>query len=142
MKKLFIIAALAAICLTGVFAQESSTNQQEYKKPYQESPLYYRNVTVYKVLDHKDAYIVMYQKGHRDVGNIAIPKKWYKEHPNKLLFRPLPSGMTPYMTVITKDGTFNKVILTMPVSRAASVWGAADSNIQVDKDKDTLDIVY
>ena len=84
----------------------------------------------------------MYAKGHREVGSITIPKKWYKESPKKLSFRNLSKGMTPYMTVLYREGNFDKVILTMPLSRGNSYWGVADSNAQVDADKDTLDIVY
>lgn len=129
-----------------ITAQESADNpERQYKNEFQESVMTYKNVTVYKVLDQKDAYIVMYAKGHRDVGNVTIPKKWYKgdkDNPKKLAFRKLSTGMSPYMTVLYRDGDFDQVILTMPVSRADPAWGVADSNAQVDADKDTLDIVY
>ena len=46
------------------------------------------------------------------------------------------------MTVLYRNGEFEQVILTMPVSRADSAWGVADSNVQVNADKDTFDIVY
>ena len=102
----------------------------------------YKNVTVYRVLDQKDAYIVMYAKGHREVGNVVVPKKWYKSSPRKLAFRKLSTGMSPYMTVLYRNGEFEQVILTMPINRADSAWGVADSNVQVNADKDTFDIVY
>lgn len=128
---------MSAFCIMPLSALE-----REYKNPYQESNLTYKNVTVYKVLDQKDAYIVLYAKGHREIGNVSIPKKWYTESPKKLFFRPLTKGLGPYMSVFYDEGNFKKVILTMPTSRASSVWGVADSNVQVDADKDTLDIVY
>ncbi len=139
MKKFGIISAiLLAITLCTISAVE-----QEYKYEFKESKLSYHNVTVYKVLDHKQAYIVMYAKGHRDVGNITIPKKWYNEKPAKLTFRALPKGMTPYMTVIKKEGSFDRVILTMPTDKANLAWGVADSSVTVnDADKDSFDIVY
>lgn len=138
MKRFFIISALLLVAsLFNVSAEE-----REYKYEFQESNLTYKNVIVYKVLDHKDAYVVMYAKGHREVGNVTIPKKWYKESPHKLAFRPLPAGMSPYMTVLYKSGEFSQVILTMPVNRGDSTWGIADSNVQVDANKDTFDIVY
>ncbi len=141
MKKAILFSAVlflvSAICISTAAAEE-----KQYKYPYQESALSYRNVTVYKVLDQKDAYVVMHQKGHREIGNVVIPKKWYKEQPKKLAFRALSKGMTPYMTVIYRDGKFDQVILTMPTSRADSSWGVADSNVQVNADTDTLDIVY
>lgn len=139
MKKCGLISAiLLAITLCTVSAVE-----REYKYEFQESKLSYHNVTVYKVLDHKQAYVVMYAKGHRDVGTVTIPKKWYKENPSKLDFRLLPKGMTPYMTIVKKEGSFDHVILTMPISRAHEAWGVADSNVVIDDaDKDTLEIEY
>jgi hypothetical protein len=147
MKKSLFAALMTALLLTGaVFTVTADENQNKaepvYKYPFQESNMSYRNVTVYKVLDQKDAYIVMYAKGHREVGNIAIPKRWYKEKPRKLAFRSLSTGMSPYMTVFYRGGEFDQVVLTMPVSRADPVWGVADSNVQVDASKDTFDIVY
>ncbi len=151
MKKQVIIGLISAVLFGGIVfnaaAQESADSksnktERTYKNEFNESEISYRNVTVYKVLDHKDAYIVMYAKGHREVGNVAIPKKWYKESPRKLGFRKLSVGMTPYMTVFYRNGNFDQVVLTMPVSRADSAWGVADSNVQVDASKDTFDIVY
>ena len=46
------------------------------------------------------------------------------------------------MTVLYKSGEFSQVILTMPVNRGNPAWGIADSNVQVDANKDTFDIVY
>ncbi|MCH5288371.1 MAG: hypothetical protein J1E32_00480 [Treponema sp.] len=139
MKKFCIVSALLlAVSLCMVSAVES-----DYKYEFQESKLVYHNVTVYKVLDHRQAYVVMYAKGHGDVGNVTIPKKWYKASPSKLYFRQLPKGMTPYMTIVNRDGAFDHVILTMPTSRANTAWGVADSNVVIDDaDKDTLEIVY
>ena len=139
MKKFGVVSAiLLAITLFTVSAVE-----QEYRYEFKESKISYHNVTVYKVLDHKQAYIVMYAKGHRDVGNITIPKKWYNEKPSKLSFRALPKGMTPFMTVIKKEGSFDRVILTMPTDKSNLAWGVADSSVTVeDADKDTFDIVY
>ena len=139
MKKFGLISViLFALTLSAISAVET-----EYKYEFQESKLSYHNVTVYKVLDQKEAYIVMYAKGHRDVGSVTIPKKWYNENPAKLSFRVLPKGMSPYMTVIKKEGSFDRVILTMPVDRANSAWGVADTGATVDDaDKDTLEIQY
>jgi len=147
MKKSIFAAVISTILLVGAVSFVSAQEDQKkaepvYKYPYQESQMSYRNVTVYKVLDQKDAYIVMYAKGHREVGNVSIPKKWYKESPRKLAFRKLSTGMSPYMTVFYRGGEFDQVVLTMPVSRADPVWGVADSNAQVNADKDTFDIVY
>ena len=146
MKKSLIISALlfAAFAFSS-FAQESKS-EREYKYPFTEAGISYHNVTVYKVLDHKDAYVVMYAKGHSSVGTVTIPKAWYSTDGNKsakLSFRPLPKGMAPWMTVIKKEGNFNHVMLTMPTSRSHAAWGVADSSVTVDDaNKETLEIAY
>ena len=143
MKKLFILSAL--LC-AGVLFSASAKEKADYKYEFQESEVSYRNVQIYKVLDHKDAFIVMYAKGRRTVGTVSLPKKWYSSSARadtKLSMRPLPKGMNPYMTVIYRGGEFERVLLTMPISRADAVWGVADSTVKIDDaDKDTLDIFY
>ncbi|MBP5283669.1 MAG: hypothetical protein J6Y93_03275 [Treponema sp.] len=148
MKKSVLFTLFSAVLFATVsFAAaaddaEQEKQQKEYKYEYVESPMSYRQVNVYKILDQKDSYIVMHSKGHREVGNVAIPKKWYKENPARLRFRALPKGMSSYMTVFYKDGKFDYVILTVPTSRMDPVWGIADAGVSVNTDKDTLDIVY
>ncbi|WP_407428914.1 hypothetical protein [Treponema sp.] len=143
MKKLFILSAL--IC-AGVLFSATAKEKADYKYEFQEAAVSYRNVLIYKVLDQKDAYIVMYAKGHREVGNVTIPKKWYSSAArtdSKLTFRSCPKTMQPYMTVISRDGSFERVIMTMPTSRNNPVWGVADSSVKVDDaDKETLEIAY
>lgn len=139
MKKWGIVVALLLTATLGTV----SAVEQEHKYEFQEAKVSYHNVTVYKVLDHRQAYVVLYAKGHGDVGTVTIPKKWYKDAPSKLYFRQLPKGMQPYMTVVSRDDSFDHVILTMPTSRANSAWGVADSNVVIeDADKDTLEIIY
>lgn len=143
MKKVFILSALLCV---GVLFSAAAIEKGDYKYEYKESKLSYHSVQVYKVLDHRDAYIVMYAKGHRDVGTITVPKKWYANattKDSKLSFRALPKGMYPYMTVFTRDGQFDRVMLTLPVSRDNPVWGVADSTHKVpDADKETFEITY
>ncbi len=146
MKRSLIISALLfAVFAFSSFAQESKS-EKEYKYPFNEAGITYRNVTVYKILDHKDAYIIMYAKQHGSIGTTTIPKSWYSQDGNKspkLSFRPLPKGMAPWMTIISKDGSFNHVMVTMPFSRAHAAWGVADSNADVgDTSKETLEIAY
>ncbi len=143
MKKLFVLSAL--LC-AGFLFSASAGEKQNYKYEYQEAKVSYRNVQVRKVLEHDDAYIVMYAKGHTGVGTVTLPKKWYSSQSNKntkLNLRALPKGMDPYMTVIYREGAFERVILTMPISRTSPVWGVAASTFKVtDADKETLDIAY
>lgn len=143
MKKSFVLAALILVgILFGVTAQDA---KREYKYPFQESEISYHNVIVYKVLDQKESYIVLYAKGHNDVGTVKVPKEWYSSAVNpeaKLTFRALPKGMTPYMTVISRGDSFERVIMTLPTSRAESVWGVADSGTNTDSINSVEQIVY
>lgn len=144
MKKSFILSALILVgILFGAAAQNSQ--QREYKYPFQESEVSYHNVTVYKVLDQKEAYIVIYAKGHRETGTVKVPKEWYSSSVNqdsKLNFRALPKQMAPYMTVITRSGSFERVILNLPTSHADSVWGVASAGTSVDNIDSVENIVY
>lgn len=144
MKKFIVSALLIAATLFTATAFEAGKSASDYKYQFQESALYYKNVTVYKVLDHKDAYVVLYAKPQSQIGKVTIPKKWYSTNgntPSKLSLRPLPKGMAPWMTVLTKDGNFDHVILTMPVSRAHAAWGVATPDLIIeDADKDALDV--
>lgn len=144
MKKSFVLAALILVgILFTATAQDSQ--EREYKYPFQESEVSYHNVTVYKVLDQKEAYIVLYAKGHRDIGTVKVPKEWYSSAVNpqaKLTFRALSKGMSPYMTVISRGGSFERVIMTLPTSRADSVWGVASTGTNIDNLTSVEEIVY
>ena len=74
MKKSLIVSALLFAAMAFSASAQDSKKEQEYKYPFQEAKITYHNVTVYKVLDHKDAYLVMYGKGHGSVGSVSIPK--------------------------------------------------------------------
>ena len=143
MKKLFILSALLCV---GVLFSATAKEKADYKYDFQEAAISYHNVKIYKILDHKDAYIVMYAKGHRDVGTVTLPKKWYSSASRadaKLNLRSCPNTIDPYMTVISRDGSFERVILTVPTSKSNPMWGVADSSVKIeDADKDTLEITY
>lgn len=139
MKKTFFVCVLLCAITAGFASAEA---EKEYKYTYQESEVTYKNVNIFKILDHKDAYVVIYAKGHRDTGNVIIPKKWSYEMPKKLTFRSLPTGMSPYMTVINRGGSFERVVITMPLTKGNPYWGLVDTGVEIDADKDTLEIEY
>ena len=148
MKKSFIVSALLiAVSLFAATAFEAGKTEADYKNPFQESAISYKNVTVYRVLDHRDAYVVMYARARNQIGKVTIPKSWHsRDNENKkakLNFRPLPTGMAPWMTIITRDGNFDSVTLTMPTGRNHAAWGVATSDVEIsDLDKQTLEIAY
>lgn len=137
MRKFLVLTLLAAIFLSGnVFAQESTDEGR--------SSLSYRNVTVHKILDHKDVYIVLYAKHGIGTGRVMIPKSWAHENPKKIQFRLLPKGLNPFMTVVYKDGEFHKVILTAQSPKVGGTWAVASAYADIgdSAQAETLEIEY
>lgn len=148
MKKI-LTALILAMCLVLPLTAESTDGSSEEKtKPVWDhgdnvSNMTYQNVRIYKILDQKDSYVILYAKKGMEIGQAVVPKKWAKETPRKLAFRKTPRGLNSYMTVIKKEDEFYKVWLTIPVSRNNSVWGIIENGANVDgTDADTLEIEY
>ena len=141
MKKLLCAIAIAIAAVTASFAVPVAYNETSEKNW---SELSYIQVPIYKILDSKEAYIIIYAKNKVGVGKTVIPKKWNKsspDNPRKLQIRELKTGkVKPFMTVIKKSGEFHKVILTIPVDKKNSTWGVVDYHKKVEgSDKDTLE---
>ena len=84
MKKIAGIVLLGLLLSTAaVTAQEQQTaeTQEQPAAETQENskwgPLSYRNVTVYKVLEHQDGYIIYYSRTGNGIAKVKIPKEWY-----------------------------------------------------------------
>jgi len=136
MKKIVMIFLLAVVVLFPFFAQKTSETEGAFT---------YFNVQVLKVLEHKDAYLVLYNKTGTKMGQVALPKEWFKYNSsNHSRLRPLPQGMQPYLTVIYKDNAFYKVYLNMPTDRTNAVWSVLSPNIDISSriNKETLEIEY
>jgi len=145
MKKIFLSILLVLAITTTVVAQTQQVQRNESSSQEEgKSSLSYRNVTIYKILDHKDVYIVLHGKNGLGIGQVMIPKTWSHESPRKLQFRTLPKGLNPFMTVVYKDGEFHKVVLTLPVTKSGNVWGVAHdyADIGDSAQAETLDITY
>lgn len=144
MKKAFL-AGLTAFCLLlPAMAQDNAESKKAiWDHGDNVSNISYHNVQIFRILDQADAYVIVYQKQGLHVGQVSIPKKWFKETPQKLQFRNKPKQLDPYMSVIYKDGQFYKVILTVPSSRSDAVWGVVPSGTKISgTDADTLEISY
>ena len=124
MKKLIAILFIAAAMLARTFAVPVAYNESSEENW---SSISYRNVPILKILDSKDGYVVLYQKGKIGTGRTVIPKSWNRgnpENPRKLKVRFLPGGkLKSFMTVVKKDGEFHHVVLTVPENRNDSVSG-------------------
>lgn len=133
MKKLFIVIALAAVFTTSVFAKSTSFK----------SKLSYYSFPILKILDSRDAYVVIYQKNKIGTGSTVIPKKWSlptQGEATKLMIRRVKNSNESYMCVYKKDGEFYRVVLNMPQSKSSPIWGLVDYHKTVEgTDKETLE---
>ena len=133
-KRLLLLAVLTFGLLLPVLAQEKVSESTTHVWDHGDniSSISYRNARIYKILDSKDAYIVLYEKGSTQVGTTIIPKSWAKDQPRALLFRNKPAELDPYMTVMYQNGEFYKIWITVSPNRLNSVWGVANSGTKVD----------
>lgn len=140
MKKILSILALFVVLTCSVFAESSLTPPKDPKKW---SDMTYTNIPVLKVLEARDGYLVIYQKNRIGVGTTVIPKEWARgnpENPRKLQMRFAQFQNYSYMTVVKKNGEFHRVILTLPKTKACSVWGVYNHGTKLEgADKDTLE---
>jgi len=139
MKKILCIFFAAMMVCTAVSAAESGNQTRDESKW---ASISYANVPVYKILESRDAYVIIYGKNRIGFGSTVIPKKWATgntENPRKLKFRVVKGALQPFMTVVRKDGNFIRVILNVPVSKSNSVWGVANDTKALDTDKESLE---
>ena len=143
MKKI-LIALFAALALTGAaFAQNSSSEstKQIWDHGNNVSKMGYRNFKLLRVLDHKEAYVCIYEKSPLGVGSAVIPKKWFKEVPKKLEIRNQPGKIFPYMSIWYENDEFSKVVLTVPASRRDTLWGVLPTYVKLEgTDAETLEL--
>ncbi|MBQ9238204.1 MAG: hypothetical protein IJ191_02665 [Treponema sp.] len=140
MKKLTAVLLLAAaLGATSVFAQ----NQQQERTEDKWASISYYTVPIVKIYEASDGYLVVYQKNNTGVGSTVIPKSWNRgtaDTPRKLKFRPTTGTLQPYMSVVSQDGAFLRVILTVPTSRMHHVWGVVRRGQRLNgTDKETLE---
>jgi hypothetical protein len=136
MKRISFLVLAAMICVVfPLVAQDAQSS---------EGNLTYVNARVYKVYDHKDAYIVVYEKHSNKAAKVIIPKQWIVERPRKLEIRNMVAPLNQaYMSVWYKDGAFDHVVLTLPRSRQHPVWGAAPwANVEGDLDKSSIALEF
>ncbi len=136
MKKIVMSLALLVLVSLPFFAQ--SANQES-------GSFTYFNVPVLRVYEHNDAYLVLYSRTGTKMGQVALPKEWFRYNSsNHSRIRALPARLNPYMTVIYKDGQFYKVYLNMPTDRSNSAWSVLSANIDISSkiNKETLEIEF
>ena len=144
MKKFIFIFSLSSIFSFSIFAQEESGSNIKIERNEEKwSTITYVNVPVLKILEDKDAYVVVYQKNRIGTANTVIPKKWIrgtKDSPSKLRLRTSKSANNATLTVVKDKGEFKSVILTAPLSRSNPIWGVVARGKKLEgTDKDTLE---
>lgn len=135
MKKFLLALALSASVIFPVVAEGAKeSTPRVWDHGDNVSNITYQNVRFYKIYDQKDSYVVLYEKQGVKIGTAVIPKKWSdnKEGPRKLLFRNAPAKIGPYLTIIKKEGEFQKVLVTVPSNRFNPVWAMAPANMTVE----------
>lgn len=143
MKKFFVIALLMSVFASGMFAQSTNINVVPEKDESKWSDMTYQNIPILKILEARDAYVIIYQKNKIKSGTVVIPKKWANgtvENPRKLKFRNAKNPYNSYMTIVKKGGEFHRVILTIPMKKNNNMWGVIEYAQEVEgADKDTLE---
>ena len=140
-----VLLFLLITCIPAV-AQEQSTKKYANDLGVEDSPISYANFPVLKVMETTNAFVVMYIRTGIKLDKCVIPKSWENgniDNPRKLEVRILQPSLKPYMTYITKDGSFYKVILTLPYSKNDSTWGVAKPKDKISDDqlsKDSLEL--
>ena len=140
MKKLICSLITALIVSAAAVAVPVHYNETS---PDNWSDMSYVQVPVYKVLDSREGYVVIYAKKAYGVGQTIIPKSWAKinsSEPAKLKIRTIGSGkLKPFMTVVKKGGEFHHVILTVHSNKSDASWGVVSPGVKLDVSKDTLE---
>lgn len=135
MKKILILALALSVLSVSLFAQSSKIPTTVEKNPENWTDLSYQNIPILKILDGKDAFVVIYQKNKVGVGSVVIPKTWTKgnpENPRKLKFRNTKNPNNSFMTIVKKGDEFKRVILTIPMSKRNSMWGLVDYSVPLE----------
>lgn len=136
-KKGLLFTAICVMLALPALADEAR------KGGHTKADITYQTAPIYKILDSKDHYVVLYGKNGAKIGTVTIPKKWakwQKDTPRKLTVRDLPPKMNPFITIVKKDNEFLKVMLTVPVNKNNRIWGIANSNRVDTSDKDTIEL--
>lgn len=143
MKKLLLCLVLFASLAGSIFAAESNINTTQEKDESKWSSLSYVSVPILKILDSREAYVVIYQKDKLGTGSVVIPKAWAKgspEAPRKLKVRLVKHPNESYMTIVKNNGEFYRVILSFTKSKQNSTWGVVDYRKELEGvDKSTLE---
>lgn len=130
MKKLMLFTGLIFL-LVGLSAADTKKDDS----------VVYRNLPIYKVYVHPEAYVIMYQDAGIELGQTTVPVEWFAAGNGKGVLRTLPGTFAPYMLLQYTDGTFTKIILNMPQDRTNVAWGIMNGTVDTETGSKTDTLV-
>ncbi len=146
MKKIILALLLAASFVLPLAAQSGDSEKTTpiWDHGDNVSDISYTSVPIYRVFQHKDAYVVYYQKQDLRRGTVVIPRKWaYGTAGRKLYFRKRPANLDSFMTVYYKGGEFYKVTLTVDLASHDAIWGILPAYTKLSgTDAESLTVEY
>jgi len=137
MKK-FIVLLVFLVLISPVFAQPDPR--------YNQSDIFYVNISVDKVYPTGMGYIVQYRGSGNQFHTIGIPQEWFSAAASKAELINLPPGRSwPTMTIFYRDGEFSHVRLYVHRAKSHQTWGNIPMHMDVSMyfpDTDTLNIEF
>lgn len=141
MKKILVFVFALFFSAT-LFAETQETKSTRKRNEAKWSSVTYVNIPISRIYQTSKAYVVIYQKNKTGLGSVTIPKDWLNgnsENPRKLKLRSVKGALQPFMTVIKKEGSFLRVVLSTPPDTNVDFWRVGDDNSVTDADKETLE---
>ena len=128
MKKIIVLIVLAAMSQgMFLFAQQrpSFTN---------ESPFYYFNFSIERVMPHRLGYVIIYRTGSNQVARTFLPMDWFSAVGGRGAVAYLGGGREwPSMTVFYRDGEFSHVLLRLRRNKGHETWGQLPLNANIEE---------
>jgi len=124
-KKIIILAVLAAIFL-GTFAYaQQFTNESDY---------YYFSYPIEKIYAYRLGYMVVYRGNSNRMSRTFIPHEWFTGMGGKGEIAYLgPGNEWPTMTVYFNNGDFSHVRLRLRRERSHETWGIIPQTANLDE---------
>ncbi len=102
----------------------------------EESDMYYVNVQILKIFPLHEGYYVIYRRAGLKTGEAYIPQAWLDRRDQRAVLNLTDQNVTPYLSIMFKDGEFNHVRIVASKNLKHPTWGSmVERNDQPDKFK-------
>lgn len=110
----------------------------------EESDMYYINVQILKIFPLHEGYYVIYRRAGLKTGEAYIPKAWLDRRDQRAVLNLTEQNISPYMSVMFKDGEFDHVRIVAAKNINDPTWGnMVERPDQADKFKiEKLDLQF